>query len=120
MSAAVRRLFAALALAERGATPGERCAAEQAIGRLIVANADAFRTLLDPQKGLGAQTFTEPPAPAWRETVAECLARPGSLRPWEIGFLHDLQRWGRRLSPKQRAIVNEIAVRVGVMAEAAA
>ncbi len=119
MSAAVRRLLAALALAESGATPGERCAAEQAIGRLIVANADAFRALLHQNSRPAPVDFAEPPPPPWRETVAACLARPGCLRPWEQGFLRDIQRL-RRLSPKQSSIVNEIAARVGVMAEAAA
>lgn len=130
-AAPVRRLLAALALAEQGATPGEHSAAEQAIGRLVVANADAIRGMLErqnfaaprsftaPQDCPGAGTFADPPPPAWRETVAECLARPGSLKQWEQGFLRDILRQ-RRLSPKQRNIVNEIAARLGVTAEAAA
>ena len=130
-AAPVRRLLAALALAEQGATPGERAAAEQAIGRLVVANADAIRALIErekvaaprpftaPQNWPPAAKFTDPPPAAWRETVAECLARPGSLKPWEQGFMRDILRQGR-LSPKQRNIVNEIATRLGVTAEAAA
>ena len=130
-AAPVRRLLAALALAEQGATPGERAAAEQAIGRLVVANADAIRGMLERQNVAPARRFTaaqnraaphgfaEPPAPPWRETVADCLARPGSLKPWEQGFLRDILRQNR-LSPKQRNIINEIATRLGVMAEAAA
>jgi hypothetical protein len=57
-----------------------------------------------------------PPAPraaSWRETVARCRATPGSLRAWEIGFLAGLDRFPR-LSAKQRTILQEIAVRLGV------
>jgi hypothetical protein len=51
------------------------------------------------------------PELGWRETCAACLARPGSLRPWEIAFLRDLPAF-RRPSVKQRCILREIADRV--------
>ncbi len=47
----------------------------------------------------------------WRQTVADCLAHPGSLRPWKLGFLRDLPKF-RRLSVKQRYCLREIADRV--------
>jgi hypothetical protein len=53
----------------------------------------------------------EPEFRTWRSTVAECLAKPGSLRPWEIGFLRDLPSF-QRLSVKQRNCLNEISKRV--------
>jgi hypothetical protein len=47
----------------------------------------------------------------WRQTVRDCLARPGFLRPWEVGFLNDLPKF-QRLSVKQRYVLKEIADRV--------
>ncbi len=71
------------------------------------------------QSGLSWQQILSPPPPehpipergTWRETVRQCLARPGSLRPWEVGFLRDLPQF-RRLSTKQRYCLKEIADRV--------
>lgn len=47
----------------------------------------------------------------WRQTVARCLAQPGALRPWERQFLTDLPGF-RRLSVKQRYVLDQIAGRV--------
>ena len=49
--------------------------------------------------------------PPLRVTVAECLRRPGSLRPWERGFLESLEGFAR-LSEKQRDCLDLIAERV--------
>lgn len=54
----------------------------------------------------------------WRRTVEYCLRYPGSLRPWEAGFLRDLRSFPR-LSQKQRASLTEIAERLGVLEAAA-
>ena len=86
---------------------GERDAAALAAHRLVT------------QAGLTWQHVIKPPAieralpelGTWRQTVAECLAQPGSLRPWEVGFLRDLPGF-RRLSVKQRSCLKEIADRV--------
>ncbi|MDR3529207.1 MAG: hypothetical protein P4L90_01430 [Rhodopila sp.] len=43
----------------------------------------------------------------WRALVAECLARAGSRRPWEVGCLRDLPVSWRR-SVEQRYMPNEI------------
>jgi len=47
----------------------------------------------------------------WRTTTAACLARPSSLRPWELRFLSDLPGF-RRLSVKRRYVLSKIAARV--------
>lgn len=50
----------------------------------------------------------------WRETVAHCLEKWGSLKPWELKFLRallDLPSAGR-LPPKDRRALSEIADRV--------
>lgn len=63
---------------------------------------------------------TSRPAPShWRQLVQACLRQPGGLRQWEARFLSDLLGFSR-VSPKQLAIVNEIAARLGVLAECAA
>ena len=47
----------------------------------------------------------------WRGTVARCLEKPESLRPWEVSFLRALPDF-RRLSVRQRYVLTEIADRV--------
>jgi hypothetical protein len=80
-------------------------------------------TCLDPQTALllqrGAEHLHDLPSPdrplpelgTRREMVRQCLERPASLRPWELGFLRDLPNFPR-LSVKQRYILKEIADRV--------
>jgi hypothetical protein len=87
--------------------PGERDAAALPADRIVV------------QAGLSGRQVIEPPPierklpelGTWRQTVRECFARPGSLLPWELGFLRDLPAF-RRLSVKQRYCRKEIADRV--------
>jgi hypothetical protein len=52
-----------------------------------------------------------PELATWHKTVNECLARPGSLTPWEVKFLLNLSRFWR-LSVKQRDVLSDIADRV--------
>lgn len=47
----------------------------------------------------------------WRRTVEFCLRHPGSLRPWEAGFLRNLRGFAR-LSQRQLSILTEIAERL--------
>jgi hypothetical protein len=86
---------------------GERDAAALAAHRLVTAAGLTWKQVVTPppiEKKL-------PDLGTWRATVAECLARPGSLRPWEAKFLQDLPGF-RRLSVKQRYVLKEIADRV--------
>ena len=86
---------------------GERDAAGLAAHRLVVGAGLTWRKVLEPPpiaKPL-------PELGTWRETVAQCLAKPGSLRAWEVEFLRDLRGF-RRLSVKQRYVLKEIADRV--------
>jgi hypothetical protein len=85
----------------------ERDAADPAAPQQVQSAGPAWRQILSPPvpdrplPGLGS----------WRQTVRQCLERPDSLRPWEIGFLRDLSNF-RRLSVKQRYCLKEIADRV--------
>jgi hypothetical protein len=71
------------------------------------------------QRGLTWPRVLEPPAieqclpelGTWRQTCRECLEHPGMLRAWGKSFLADLPGF-RRLSVKQRYVLNEIADRV--------
>lgn len=53
----------------------------------------------------------EPLQATWRAACAALSQQAGSLRPWERGFVTDLPNF-RRLSSKQRYILNEIVARV--------
>jgi hypothetical protein len=86
---------------------GERTAAALAAARLVKASGLTWQQILAPKPA----DHPLPELGTWRETVRDCLARPGSLRPWEIGFLRDLPNF-RRLSTKQRYCLKEIADRV--------
>jgi predicted component of type VI protein secretion system len=86
---------------------GERDAAAVAAHRLVTQAGVTWRQVVSPpaiEKAL-------PELGTWRQTVAECLAQRGSLRAWEVKFLHDLPGF-RRLSTKQRYCLKEIADRV--------
>jgi hypothetical protein len=86
---------------------GERAAAGVAADRLLrdrgLTWADALNLPVVERK--------LPELGTWRQTVRECLAQPGSLRRWEVGFLRDLPGF-QRLSVKQRYCLKEIADRV--------
>ena len=86
---------------------GERDAAGLAAHRLVVSAGLTWRNVLEPPP-VAKQL---PELGTWRETVNQCLAKPGSLRVWEPGFLRDLRGF-RRLSVKQRYALKEIADRV--------
>jgi hypothetical protein len=47
----------------------------------------------------------------WRETAADCLRQPGSLRSWEHDFLRSLSGF-ERISPKQKSVLDQIAGRI--------
>jgi hypothetical protein len=87
---------------------GERDAAALAAHRFVTGRGltwtEAMASIAAPERQL-------PELGTWRETVRQCLARPGSLRPWEAAFLRDLPGF-RRLSVKQRYVLKEIAERV--------
>jgi hypothetical protein len=87
--------------------PGERDAAALAAHPLVVPAGLTWRQVIEAP----AADKRLPELGTWRATVAACLARPGSLRPWEVGFLGDLPAF-RRLSVKQRYVLKEIADRV--------
>ena len=84
---------------------GERDAAGLAAHRLLQRHGLTWEAVVMPPRA------REPLMGIWRATVAACLERPGSLRPWEAGFLRDLSNF-RRVSSKQRYILQEIANRV--------
>jgi hypothetical protein len=84
---------------------GERDAAGLAAHRLLQSRGLTWPAVLTPPR------TREPLQATWRQTCAACLERRGSLRPCEIGFLTDLQNF-RRVSSKQRYILQEIANRV--------
>jgi hypothetical protein len=86
---------------------GERDNAGQAAHRLVTGAGLTWRQVITPppvEKKL-------PELATWRQTCATCLARPGSLRAWEVTFLRDLPQF-RRLSTKQRYCLKTIADRV--------
>ena len=103
-----RRFLAALALAVAPGTDGERCAAEAALGRLVVAHAPAFRALLqeDPP---WPQPEAEPGG--WRDLAARCLARRSELTYWEAGFVSSLMSF-RNITEKQRRVLLDIAAKL--------
>ena len=86
---------------------GERDAAGLAAARFIGQRGLTWAKVLSPP----AIEKKLPEMGTWRQTAAQCLERSGSLRPWEIAFLLDLPGF-RRLSVKQRYVLNEIANRV--------
>ncbi len=103
-----RRFLAALDLAQRPATDGERLAAEHALGRMVASNADVFRSLLQERP-----PWRQPmPRPAdWRDLCERCLRRSEALTPWERGFLTGLLQF-RKLSHRQHEALLEIATKV--------
>lgn len=86
---------------------GERDAAGLAAARFLRDRNLTWAQVLKP----AAIEKRLPEIGTWRTTVALCLVRHGSLRPWEVSFLRDLPGF-RRLSTKQRYVLKEIADRV--------
>ena len=86
---------------------GERDNAAVAAHRLVTQAGVTWRQVVTPppiEKKL-------PELGTWRQTCAQLLSQPGSLRKWEVGFLQDLPGF-RRLSVKQRYVLKQIADRV--------
>ena len=86
-------------------TPPERNAALAGAARILKARN------LDWDALIARPPHREPLIGIWRATCAELAARQDDLRPWERHFVADLPNF-RRLSSKQRYILNEIAARV--------
>ncbi len=86
---------------------GERDAAALAACRFVQSRKLTWSDVVKPT----AIEKKLPELGTWRQTVAQCLQRPGALRQWELGFLRDLPGF-RRLSTKQRYVLKEIADRV--------
>jgi len=85
---------------------GERDAAGLAAHRLLQRLGLSWGDLLSRPR-----EHKEPLQSVWRTTCADLLKHPGKLRPWERKFVADLPNF-RRLSPKQRYCLAEIAERV--------
>jgi hypothetical protein len=85
---------------------GERDAAALAAMRLLSQHKVGWPELLAEPR-----PHREPLHGTWRVTCAELAKRPAALRPWEREFIADLPRF-RRISTKQRYVLNEIATRV--------
>jgi hypothetical protein len=80
---ATSRAKLAKALALLGSNhPGERDAAGLAAHRIVIGAGLSWRQVIEPP----AIEKKLPELGTWRQTVAACLARPGSLRQWEVGF----------------------------------
>ncbi len=110
-----QRLDRVLALAERPGSAGERQAAEAAVGRLMCAAPDFWRSCLT---GPASTPASEPPvsrAPHWRVLAQRCIDKSGSMTAWERTFVPNLLRQPA-ISPKQRTILRGIAARIGVLA----
>ena len=79
------------------------------------AMAGALRILkarnLDWDELIAHPPHREPLIGTWRTTCAELASQPDNLRPWERQFVADLPKF-RRLSAKQRYILNTISERV--------
>ena len=108
---ALKRLAAIL---ERTASPfdAERLTALSLAKQLLDATGMGWADVL----------HAEPPAPVvvradrtWRQCAEECLYdHTQALSEWEQGFVQDVLRRGRALSPKQAAVLRRIATTCGV------
>jgi hypothetical protein len=85
---------------------GERDAAVLAANRLLQQHKVSWGDLLAKPP-----MHREPLYSTWRITCSELLKRPGDLRAWEKTFVADLPNF-RRISTKQRYVLQEIANRV--------
>lgn len=88
---------------------GERDAAGLAAHRFVRERGLTWYDVINPPAP--AETTSRPGATNWRETIAELLRQPGSLRQWEADFLRSLAGFPR-ISAKQRTILTGIAERV--------
>ncbi len=97
---------------------GERDAAALAVVRLLRQRKLAWSDVI-AAAGPAPNATRAVAETNWRQTVAACLRQPGALDPWEAGFLHNLSR-SPRISPKQAAVLRQIALRLGVSSDGAA
>jgi hypothetical protein len=87
---------------------GESLAAARAADRFVRSLGLTWGDVLDPP---GEHAANRNHVTPWRQQAGACLAQPGSLRPWEIGFLRNILA-STKLSPKQRSVLDQIAGRV--------
>lgn len=87
--------------------PGERDSAGMAAYRLVHRAGLSWNQVLNPPP----PDHPLPELGTWRRTCATLAARSGDLRAWERGFVADLPKF-RRLSTKQRYVLDEISKRV--------
>lgn len=99
---------------------GEVLAAARAATRLLRARGlDWADIIRDPDRQTSSADWASSPPPqptpmpAWKQTVAACLAHPDRLSEWEAGFLAGLRRFPY-LSRKQAWHLARIAERLGV------
>ena len=86
---------------------GEALAAARAAHRIVAESGLSWAEIIEQRA-----TATKPTAPtSWRQTVRQCWAQPGNLRPWEAKFLHNLRGFSS-LSIKQWACLRGIAERI--------
>jgi hypothetical protein len=91
---------------------GERAAAGLLATRLLRDKGLGWGDVVMPHTPSRSAAQREQAEQAWRRTVRDLLAQPGSLRTWErTEFLPSLLRF-QKLSPKQRHVLQAIADRV--------
>jgi hypothetical protein len=86
---------------------GERDAAGLAAHRLIRDRGLIWSDVILGPPGIVAAANRNA-VETWRQTVADCLRQPGSLRSWEHDFLRSLTGFAR-ISRKQRYVLAQIA-----------
>jgi hypothetical protein len=122
MNASVPREKLAAVLGMLGSDhDGERAAAALIASRIVREAGLSWRELLVETSSRDEVGSTEQqPAtptraePHWREMLAAARRRPELLTEWESRFLSSIA-WQRSLSPKQRAILAEIADKASAM-----
>lgn len=92
---------------------GERANAASLADKFLRERRLSWANVVLPNVAPLVQTPRPAPSP-WRETVAKCRATQGNLSPWEQQFLARLDGFPSP-SAKQAAILQEIAVRLGVV-----
>ena len=85
---------------------GERAAAALQASRIVKAAGLSWSDLL--RQPIASTPRPEGRGTGWFDDVLLCQRHPGSLRPWETGFISSIGRL-RRLTPKQRSTLAGIA-----------
>jgi hypothetical protein len=94
----------------RNDNDNECLAAVRAANRILDAHKLRWCEIISPQLPQPFVKRQHEPR-TWRETCAELTNRRGSLNAWEVRFVSGLPGF-RAISPKQRRILDEIALRV--------